>query len=271
MSPATSPAARGPDRDDRSDEAAPHFEVRDKRRIDPTTGELRQPPAGGGWSRGAGGHDVAPASPTRDGTAAAGSEELSAARAEAAERTADLQRLTAEYANYRKRVERDRQAAAEAGRAAVVAELLGILDDLDRAEAHGDLTGGFKNVAYKFVGVLERFGLERFGAEGDPFDPTLHEAMQFSTSPEVTEQTVTMVMRVGYLLGERVLRPAIVGVTGPEHGETDGADDAGAGTDADSDSDAAAAMGGTAGDTGEAGAAAAGADEDGGAGTNVID
>jgi molecular chaperone GrpE len=219
--------------------------VKDKRRIDPATGEVRDTPAGAPQPGSDAVNPGDPANATGPVTAAVreGSAELEAARAEAAERTADLQRITAEYANYRKRADRDKQAAAAGGRAAVVAELLAVLDDLDRAEEHGDLTGGFKTVADKLTGILQRVGLTHYGAPGDEFDPNIHEAVQFATSAEVDHPTVTTVLRLGYLFEERVLRPAVVVVTGPEH-ETDGAGapDAvtGAGDGAEADADAGA-------------------------------
>ncbi|KZM69797.1 nucleotide exchange factor GrpE [Nocardia terpenica] len=132
--------------------------------------------------------------------------------AELAERTADLQRLTAEYANYRRRVERDRRSATDAAKAAVVTELLGVLDDLDRARAHGDLESGpLKSVADKLATALQKQGLEEFGTEGEPFDPTLHEAVQHEG--EGRDPVIGMVMRKGYRFGDRVLRHALVGVT----------------------------------------------------------
>jgi molecular chaperone GrpE len=137
---------------------------------------------------------------------------------ELAERTADLQRIQAEYANYRKRVERDREAVVASAKASVVNELLPLLDDLERADRHGDLVGAFKAVGDKLIGSLQRSGLESFGAEGEAFDPSVHEAVQHNTSPDVTGPTVTIVMRSGYKFGERVLRPALVGVTDHEPG-----------------------------------------------------
>ncbi|BEK99410.1 nucleotide exchange factor GrpE [Nocardia seriolae] len=132
--------------------------------------------------------------------------------AELAERTSDLQRLTAEYANYRRRVERDRKAATDTAKAAVVSELLPVLDDLDRARAHGDLDNGpLKSVADKLVTALQKQGLEEFGSEGEPFDPTMHEAVQHEGSG--ADPVLGMVMRKGYRFGDRVLRHALVGVT----------------------------------------------------------
>lgn len=132
------------------------------------------------------------------------------------ERTADLQRVTAEYANYRKRVERDRTVAAEQAVGMVLASLLPVLDDIDRARDHGDLTGPFASVAEQLNTVVSKFGLTGFGAKGDAFDPKLHEAVAHLTSAEVTEPTCIDVMRRGYLLGDRLLRPAMVAVADPE-------------------------------------------------------
>lgn len=134
---------------------------------------------------------------------------------ELAERTADLQRLTAEYANYRRRVERDRQANIDAAKASVVTELLAVLDDLDRARAHGDLDSGpLKSVADKLETALTKQGLVEFGTAGDPFDPTLHEAVQHEGSG--ADPVIGIVMRKGYRFGDRVLRHALVGVTDAE-------------------------------------------------------
>jgi molecular chaperone GrpE len=132
------------------------------------------------------------------------------------ERLRDLQRLSAEYANYRKRVERDRMAVVEQAAAGVIASLLPILDDLDRAREHGDLVGPFGAVAEGLTAALGKYGLTAFGEAGDKFDPMRHEAVTHNTSAEVTEPTCVAVMRRGYLLGERLLRPALVAVADPE-------------------------------------------------------
>lgn len=142
--------------------------------------------------------------------------EMAALRADLDERTRDLQRLSAEYANYRKRVERDRGVVAEQATGVVLASLLPVLDDLDRARDHGDLVGPFGSVAEQLNAALAKFGLTAFGAKGDPFDPTRHEAVAHTTSAEVSESTCVDVMRRGYLLGERLLRPALVAVADPE-------------------------------------------------------
>ena len=170
--------------------------VTDKRRIDPDTGEVR-----------AGASGPAPSGPAPEAPASVDS----AAVDQVAELTADLQRVQADFANYRKRALRDQQAAADRAKAFVVTELLGILDDLDRARSHGDLDAGpFKAVADKLISTLDGLGLAGFGAEGDEFDPLLHEAVQHEG--EGTHPVLGSVMRRGYRLGEQVLRHAMVGV-----------------------------------------------------------
>ena len=130
--------------------------------------------------------------------------------------TADLQRLQAEYANYKKRVERDRSLAHELAISSVLIELLPVLDDIERAQSHGELTGGFKAVADQVAATAERIGLTKYGTEGDLFDPQIHEALLHDTSPDVTTSTATKILQPGYKYKERILRPARVGVTDPE-------------------------------------------------------
>ncbi|WP_410601400.1 nucleotide exchange factor GrpE [Amycolatopsis sp. lyj-90] len=209
--------------------------VRDRRRIDPLTGEVR--PAAPAAEPQDGPKHAAPAEDTVEPLESAPEPPVTHAgpglgdsivddsvsvatglEKELAERTADLQRLQAEYANYRKRVDRDREQVVTGAKASVVNDLLPLLDDLERAEQHGDLTGAFKAVGEKLVGSLQRSGLEPFGTEGEAFDPSVHEAVQHSTSPDVAGPTVTTVMRRGYRFGERVLRAALVGVTDHEPG-----------------------------------------------------
>lgn len=169
--------------------------VTDKRRIDPETGEVREGSSG-----------PAPSGPAPEEPAAGGAEVD-----QVAELTADLQRVQADFANYRKRALRDQQGVADRAKAAVVTELLGVLDDLDRARSHGDLESGpMKALADKLTGVLSGMGLEPFGAEGDEFDPLLHEAVQHEG--DGTHSVIGAVMRQGYKLGEQVLRHAMVGV-----------------------------------------------------------
>jgi molecular chaperone GrpE len=136
------------------------------------------------------------------------------------ERTRDLQRITAEFQNYRKRVERDKSRAGELATAAVLQSLLPVLDDLDRARDHGDLNGPFGSVAEQLSGAIAKHGLEAFGAKGDQFDPQIHEAVAHMQMPDVDGPTCIDVMRSGYRLGDKLLRPALVAVAEP-------ADDAG--------------------------------------------
>jgi len=136
--------------------------------------------------------------------------------------TADLQRLQAEYANYRKRVERDRTVAHELAIGSVLTELLAILDDVDRAAEHNELTGGFKAVADQLAAITNRFGLEKYGTEGDVFDPQVHEALLHDTSSEVSVPTASKILQPGYKFKERILRPARVAVTEPEEQSVSG-------------------------------------------------
>ena len=185
----------------------PRVVVRDRRRIDPQTGQVRAPadePPGAATA------SPAPASPGAEPDPEA---EL---KLQLEERTADLQRLQAEYANYRKRIDRDREVVITTAKAAVTTELLAVLDDIERAEQHGDLTGAFKSVADKLVATLQRVGLEPFGHEGEDFDPSVHEAVQHATSPDVAGPTVTAVLRRGYKFGDRLVRAALVAVTDHE-------------------------------------------------------
>lgn len=267
--------------------------IRDRRRIDPVTGQPRQSPSadeqsptkdaqsgqtprGSGQSRpgkhavskpGTSRQETSAASPASepDSTAAASDqadhhqpdadEAVPASGADGAqhqsggpdlaakltERTADLQRLQAEYANYRKRVERDRVAVREHALASVVSELLPVLDDVGRAREHEELTGGFKAVADALESTVSKLGLITFGEAGDAFDPNVHEALMHSYSPDVSEPTCVQILQPGYKVGERILRPARVAVAEPsdpagartESSEGVGADsDAGGGDEA---------------------------------------
>ena len=167
--------------------------VTDKRRIDPETGEIREQATG-----------PAPSGPAPEAAEGSTSEEVT-------ELKSTLQRVKAEYDNYRKRAMRDQQLAAERTKAAVVSQLLPVLDDLDRARSHGDLESGpLKSVADKLATALEGLGLSGFGDEGDEFDPALHEAVQHEG--EGTHPIVGTVMRRGYRVGDQVVRHALVGV-----------------------------------------------------------
>ena len=140
---------------------------------------------------------------------------LTTAQAEAAERLDDLKRLQAEYVNYRRRVERDRDAARESGVASVLLELLPVLDDIGRARDHGDLNGGFRSVAETLEATVTKLGLERYGEPGDPFDPKVHEALMHEYSDEVDVPTCMQILMPGYRYGSRILRPARVAVAEP--------------------------------------------------------
>jgi len=223
--------------------------IRDRRRIDPVTGQVRQPgqsadaaagessgggqaqrgpgpgrpgkhsaskPAGqaGGGSKGTSAPGNGQNGGTGNGSANGGGQSGDLA-VKLAERTADLQRVQAEYANYRKRVDRDRAAVREFALAGVLTELLPVLDDIGRARDHDELTGGFKAVAEALESAVSKLGLSTFGKQGEAFDPNVHEALMHSYSAEVTEPTCVQVLQPGYKVGERILRPARVAVAEP--------------------------------------------------------
>ena len=192
-----------PDRD--NPEQTEGIRFNDRRRIDPETFEVREhaAPAPGVTVEGAGAAEVV-------------EEDLAATEAKVAELTDDLRRVHAEYANYRKRVERDREAAREVVIAGVLTDLLPILDDVERAREHGELDGAFKTVGENLQQVTARLGLESFGAVDEPFDPMVHEALTTEPREGVTEPTVVTVYQPGYRIGERVIRPARVAVAGTD-------------------------------------------------------
>jgi molecular chaperone GrpE len=228
--------------------------IHDHRRIDPVTGQVRgkhaaSKPAG---TRGAGRPAAGTPGPEADSGSGPGEdqpedkrEERDAAEAQEspeeapemvtgqvikdgkkaadvevqlAERTADLQRLQAEYANYRKRVDRDRAAVREQAVAATLGGLLPVLDAIDQAREHGELSGGFKSVADSLQAALGRLGLVTYGEKGDPFDPKIHEALLHSYSSDVTEDTCVEILQPGYKVGDRILRAARVAVAEPATG-----------------------------------------------------
>jgi molecular chaperone GrpE len=176
-------------------------------------------PAGPGARPGAGRPGSGPAGADRADEAARAAADLQAAEEQLAERTADLQRVTAEYANYRKRVERDRAAVREQAVANVLSGLVPVLDDIGRAREHEELVGGFKSVAESLEAAVTKLGLESFGEDGEPFDPKVHEALMHSYSPDVTEPTCIKILQPGYRVGERILRPARVEVAEPGEAE----------------------------------------------------
>ncbi|MEV7392156.1 nucleotide exchange factor GrpE [Streptomyces sp. NPDC091215] len=173
--------------------------------------------------------DAAPKAAPSQGAAPAGDSsaqvagltaQLDQVRTALGERTADLQRLQAEYQNYRRRVERDRITVREIAIANLLTELLPVLDDIGRAREHGELVGGFKSVAESLETVAAKMGLQQFGKEGEPFDPTIHEALMHSYAPDVTETTCVAILQPGYRIGERTIRPARVAVAEPQPGAT---------------------------------------------------
>ncbi|NAZ83394.1 nucleotide exchange factor GrpE [Kineococcus sp. R8] len=187
--------------------------IRDRRRLDPETGEVRAEPVAEAPADAEA--DVAapvetPAAPTVGGA------DDGAAQALADERLEDLLRLQAEYVNYRKRVDRDRDVARDAALSSVAEALLPVLDDVHLARQHNDLTGPFAAIAEKLEATLGRFGLVRYGEVGEPFDPAVHEALMSSHSDEYEVASVGQLLQPGYRFGERVLRPARVAVADPQ-------------------------------------------------------
>ena len=234
-----------------SDETGSGPVIHDHRRIDPVTGQVRgkhaaSKPAGTSGAS-AGSADEAPGAAEPAGSseptgsrddqdseettespeeapemvtaqAVKGGKQAADFEAQLAERTADLQRLQAEYANYRKRVDRDRAAVREQAVAVALAGLLPVLDAIDQAREHGELSGGFKSVADSLQSALGRLGLVTYGEKGDPFDPKIHEALTHSYSSDVAEDTCVEILQPGYKVGERILRPARVAVAEPATG-----------------------------------------------------
>src|SRR6476469_398454 len=198
-------------------EEQPRVVSRDKRRIDPVTGEVRVPageqPAGTppGQTSDTGEQMSEHETPVVDQPAVGGD-----LAQQLAERTDDLQRVTAEYANYRRRVDRDRTLVVDQAAERFATQLFPIVDDIERARDHGDLNGAFSVVAVSVMKLLDGLGVSAFGQSGDAFDPALHEAVIHDTSAEVSVPTATTVLRQGYRRGDRVLRTAMVAVTDPE-------------------------------------------------------
>lgn len=199
------------------DEGVPH--IVDKRRIDPETGRLREGAPAGADAAPAGSSGTAP-SPDAD---VPSSEALAAAEALAAERLDALQRAQADYYNldqrynaYVKRTRAELAQAGDRGAAALAEALIPVLDDVELARRHDELTGPFQAVAEKLEATLERFGVERYGAAGEPFDPAVHEALMHAHSTDVEVPTVQQVLQPGYRTAERVLRAARVAVVDPE-------------------------------------------------------
>ncbi len=246
--------------------------VHDHRRIDPVTGQVREPdrqrgrhaasqPGGSARPGATDAHDDQEHGPGAEpegtapgpGPAAASSgdedgpaneagqsggtgegKEMAVLKEQLVERTGDLQRLQAEYANYRKRVDRDRGAMRELALANVLTEMLPALDAIGQARQHDELSGGFKSVAETIESAVSKLGLVTYGEIGEPFDPKIHEAVATSYSPDVTDVTCTEIFQPGYKVGDRILRPARVVVAEPATGP-DGSAEPGAQAQQDQD------------------------------------
>jgi molecular chaperone GrpE len=176
-----------------NEESSEGVKISDKRRIDPQTGQPRDESATAQVSG-----DASVETPDK-----------------VSELTADLQRITAEYANYRKRVDRDRELIRDMSTSVALEQLIPILDDISRAREHGDLTGTFSTVADALSTVTKRLGLVEFGKVDEDFDPSIHEALSTMEDESVQSQKVGTVAQVGYKVGERILRPARVVVKQP--------------------------------------------------------
>jgi molecular chaperone GrpE len=182
--------------------------VRDRRRIDPETYEVREPQA--------------TAAPTTAGPEEAASPVAEAEaqvielKAALAERTSDLQRLQAEYVNYKRRVDRDRDLARKVTIEGVLKDFLSVLDDVRSAREHEELNGGFKAVAEEIERVTSKYGLETFGEAGEPFNPHIHEALLHAHAEGIDGPTCVEILQPGYRIGDRILRPARVAVAEPE-------------------------------------------------------
>ena len=205
--------------------------IRDHRKVDPVTGEARHPT---GEKHAEPVVEPLETSADSDGDALAQAEEIlnrvevpaeesvaqgvstGSTTAEATELKNDLLRLQAEYVNYKRRVDRDRELVKQNAQYSVLSGLLPVLDDIDRAREHGEVEGGFKAVADSLERIVLGLGLEKFGSPGDEFDPNLHEALMHAHSPDVTTTTCQNIIQAGYRIGERVVRPARVTVVDPE-------------------------------------------------------
>ena len=184
--------------------------IRDKRRIDPDTYQVREPQSAAAPGAGA------PIDPEAGTQVPVDSEEVAQLKTALADRTADLQRLQAEYVNYKRRVDRDRDVARKSGIEAVLKDLMSVLDDVRSAREHGELSGGFKAVADELERVTTRNGLETYGTKGDPFDPHIHEALLHAHAEGIDGPTCVEILQPGYRIGDRVVRPARVAVAEPD-------------------------------------------------------
>lgn len=215
-----SPADGHPNPDERDEERAGPT-VRDRRRIDPETFELRDP------QDTAAAEEVSGEADASDDTSAEAEAdprqaEIDDLTRQVAERTNDLQRLQAEYVNYKRRVDRDREAARGITISTVMSELLPILDNITAARDHGELTGGFKAVAEDVEKLAAKHEVAAFGEVGDAFDPHQHEALMQVSDPGDAHPVCVQIFQVGYRQGDKVLRPARVATGAPvDQAQTD--------------------------------------------------
>jgi molecular chaperone GrpE len=186
--------------------------VRDRRQIDPETYQVREPQPAAAPAPGGGETETATTATTEGA-------EVTELKAALAERTGDLQRLQAEYVNYKRRVDRDRDLSRKITIENVLKDFLSVLDDVRSAREHGELTGGFKAVGDEIERVTTKYGLETFGAKGDVFDPHIHEALLHSHVDGIDGPTCVEILQPGYRIGDRVLRPARVAVAEPNPDE----------------------------------------------------
>ncbi|WP_125777894.1 nucleotide exchange factor GrpE [Antribacter gilvus] len=196
----------------------PPFHFTDKRKVNPETGAPAAPgsgtqPAGTPGERSGDPLEALDFEPSAE---AGGDAALLAAKAEAAEHLDALQRERATFVNYRNRALRDQEAARDRGVQDVLAALLPVLDDVERARQAAELSGPMAAIAEKLDQALARFGVERFGQVGEEFDPQVHDALMHSTAEDATATTVNLVVEPGYRIGDKVVRAARVGVVGPE-------------------------------------------------------
>jgi len=183
--------------------------IRDKRRIDPDTFQVREPQSAAAPGAGSPIEEAGTQVPVD-------TEVVAQLKTALADRTADLQRLQAEYVNYKRRVDRDRDVARKGGIESVLKDLMSVLDDVRSAREHGELSGGFKAVADEVERVSARYGLETYGTKGDPFDPHIHEALLHAHAEGIEGPTCVEILQPGYRIGDRVLRPARVAVAEPD-------------------------------------------------------
>ena len=186
--------------------------IRDKRRIDPDTYQVREPQSAAAPGPGAPIEEAATQVPVD-------TEEVEQLKTALADRTGDLQRLQAEYVNYKRRVDRDRDVARKSGIESVLKDLMSVLDDVRSAREHGELSGGFKAVADELERVTTRYGLETYGTKGDPFDPHIHEALLHAHIEGIDGPTCVEILQPGYRIGDRIVRPARVAVADPAQPE----------------------------------------------------